>query len=109
MTDEMKDRPADLVRRGPRPAPDEKIDPVEFASTSREQLEAVQPKVVTPSAKKIGRPAGRREITVPLGTRLSIEVMQVLDEAVAETGMSIRAVVEQAIISRWSKDLTPSS
>lgn len=109
MTDAMKDRPELLVRRGPKPAPDEKIDPVEIAPVPREMLVApgtVEPvlDVRTQSTKKIGRPAGKREITVPLGTRLSVEVMGVLDDAVAENGISIRAAVEQAILSRWGKN-----
>lgn len=108
MTDDMKDRPELLVRRGPRPAPDEKIDPVEVtpvprkASAVSSHMES-EGGVVAQNAKKIGRPAGRREITVPLGTRLSIEVMEVLDEAVAENGISIRAAIEQAILSRWGE------
>lgn len=109
MTEEMKDRPAALVRRGPRPAPDEKVDPVEVTPAARPQIPQPTAEVIAPSIKKIGRPAGRREITVPLGTRLSVEVMQILDDAVAEHGVSIRAAVEQAIISRWSKDQTPTS
>lgn len=104
MTEEMKDRPAALVRRGPRPAPDEKVDPVEPVPPARPQVQQPVAEVVAQSTKKIGRPAGRREVTVPLGTRLSIEVMQVLDEAVAEHGVSIRAAVEQAILSRWGKE-----
>lgn len=109
MTDAMKDRPELLVRRGPKPAPDEKIDPVEIAPVTREML--VAPSTAEPllgvrpqSSNKIGRPAGKREITVPLGTRLSIAVMEVLDDAVAENGISIRAAVEQAILSRWGKN-----
>ncbi|MCZ2403533.1 hypothetical protein IV498_10160 [Paenarthrobacter sp. Z7-10] len=109
MTDAMKDRPELLVRRGPKPAPDEKIDPVEIAPAPREMPTASSPAepvlgVRTQSSKKIGRPAGKREITVPLGTRLSIEVMEVLDDAVVENGISIRAAVEQAILSRWGKN-----
>lgn len=103
MTEEMKDRPSALVRRGPRPAPDEKVDPVEVTPAARPQAPRPTAEVITSSTKKIGRPAGRREITVPLGTRLSVEVMQVLDDAVAEHGVSIRAAVEQAILSRWGK------
>lgn len=109
MTDAMKERPDLLIRRGPKPAPDEKVDPIEVVSVPREKPAATRPEesetdVVAERAKKIGRPAGRREITVPLGTRLSMEVMGVLDEAVAANGISIRAAVEQAILSRWGKD-----
>lgn len=109
MSEEMKDRPASLIRRGPRPAPDEKVDPVEVAPAARPQPQQQVADASAPSAKKIGRPAGRREITVPLGTRLSIEVMQVLDDAVAEHGLSIRAAVEQAILARWGRDARTTS
>lgn len=109
MTDAMKERPDLLVRRGPKPAPDEKIDPVEVVPVPHEMPTASSSSELVvggekQSSKKIGRPAGKREITVPLGTRLSIEVMEVLDEAVAENGISIRAAVEQAILSRWGKN-----
>ena len=108
MTDAMKDRPDVLTRRAPKPAPDERIDPVEVTPSLREEPLASTPanakeELVPPGMKKIGRPSGRREITVPLGTRLSVDIMEVLDEAVAENGISIRAAIEQAIVSRWGK------
>lgn len=74
---------------------------MEVTPAERPQAHPPSTEVIAPGAKKIGRPAGRREITVPLGTRLSAEVMQVVDDAVAGNGLSIRAAIEQAILSLW--------
>lgn len=106
MNEAMKDRPASLTRRAPRPAPDEAIDPVDAAPQLR-----LQPTVEasgTPSKEEVprktnttARPSKRREVTIPLGTRLSVPVMDVLDHAVRTQEITIREALEQAIMSRW--------
>jgi hypothetical protein len=54
-----------------------------------------------PLAAPRGRP--RREVTLPFSTRLSVEVLDLIDAAVAngEGGGVIRNVVEEAIRARW--------
>lgn len=114
------ERPTSLARRAPRPAPDENVDPVDYspqATTGDEPTPATQrseklpptthkpaeqprPKR-RPSEKKNHNTVGKREITVPFSTRLTPEVVQLIDQATAETGMSQRAVVENAIRETW--------
>ena len=50
-----------------------------------------------------GRP--RREVTLPFSTRLSEDVLNLIDEAAAngEGGGVIRHVVEEAIRARWGR------
>lgn len=108
MTEAMKDRPELLKRRGPKPAPDEAIDPVDAAPAPRVEFATSHPsepkkEVLAENTNKVIRKGGRREVTIPLGTRLSVPVMDVLDRAVAEQGITIREALEQAIMSRWGK------
>lgn len=106
MTEQMQDRPSELKRRAPKPAPDERIDPVD-AQPTVPQASAVVPTTASQPdapASKVGRPAGRREITAQLGTRISLTAMQVLDQAVAEHGITIRSALEQAILAKWGRD-----
>jgi hypothetical protein len=153
MTEGLKERPA-LLRRTPRPAPDEKVDPVDYspgavapvpdpapsaeaspasggvepASTpvvaAPVQAPTVQPAVPAqeaPDATPVAAPAparqsarttkaakspankktSRREVTFPLSTRLSEEVMNILYTASDEEGISVREAIEQGIRSRW--------
>lgn len=109
MTEAMKDRPASLIRRGPKPAPDESLDPVDAAPQPRTQP-ATEPPVLPQTqaepqnSNTPSRPSKRREVTIPLGTRLSVPVMEVLDQAVLDQGITIREALEQAIMSRWGKN-----
>lgn len=128
------ERPAlDLrKRRTPRPAADESVDPIDYrpqaapavaptagprpdsvpAATSPagqagavEAGSAAQSAVpAVPATTHRGRP--RREVTVPFSTRLSVDVLELIDEATArgEGGGIIRNVVEEAIRSRWGKN-----
>lgn len=162
MTEGLKERPP-LLRRPPRPAPDEAIDPVDYspaaapppASTPASApkmdpeptavsggavadttpapapaVETVPAPVVQPvipvaeapvaapaptapaparqssrmskAAKTAGnRKTSRREVTFPLSTRLSQEVLDILYTAVEEEGISVREAIEQGIKSRW--------
>ncbi len=108
MTEAMKDRPASLTRRGPKPAPDEAIDPVDAAPQPRTLTTppSFAPPAEAPAqnVKTTARPSKRREVTIPLGTRLSVPVMDVLDQAVLDYGITIREALEQAIMSRWGKN-----
>lgn len=45
---------------------------------------------------------GRREIAVSFSTRISLETRDLIDEVVAREGISIREVVEQAVLTRCS-------
>lgn len=117
-------------RRAPRPAGDEGVDPIDYrpsevpaaaqraeetpapGSSPAESSPAADPASVTPAAPITapapapvigprGRP--RREVTLPFSTRLSEDVLNLIDEAVAngEGGGVIRHVVEEAIRARW--------
>jgi hypothetical protein len=146
MSEDLQDRPA-VLRRTPRPAPDEKVDPVDYspAAVKTEEpapaggrVEAVTPaaahapfpeplqaSVAEPvvqtvahaaptqaPARQSSKPAKasktaanrkttRREVTFPLSTRLSQEVIDVLYAAAEDEGISVREAIEQAIKSRW--------
>lgn len=89
----MEERPATL-RRTPRPAPDEAVDPVDTAP----------PLARTPSPAPAAPQRGRRrEITVPFSTRVSPDVIELIDNAAAAGDMTIRAVIEEAVRSRWAR------
>ncbi|MGY2747717.1 hypothetical protein [Arthrobacter sp. UYCu723] len=149
MTEDLKDRPA-VLRRTPRPAPDEKVDPVDYSpaavapaivkaeepaptgggidavapteepAPSRLQDSVTESFVPTAAttvptkapARQSSKPAKaskthanrkttRREVTFPLSTRLSQEVLDVLYAAAEDEGISVREAIEQAIKSRW--------
>jgi hypothetical protein len=110
---DMQERPQTL-RRTPRPAPDERVDPVDVPipsmptatppSTQASAAPAAQPEGAsgtpgTAAARRPGRP--RREATVPFSTRLAPEYLQMIDEAAEREGLTIRAITEQAIAHRW--------
>lgn len=90
MTEPLKDRPELLIRRGPKPAPDERMDPVDVAPVRAAPL-------VTASQVK------RREPTVAIGPRISVSTMEILDRAVAENGITQRQAIEEAIAAHWDK------
>ncbi|UKF81668.1 hypothetical protein [Clavibacter californiensis] len=117
MTDTQPDRPADLrTRRRAQPAPDERIDPVDY----RREPEVATPPAAAPAATPAVVPAAvstpvaaaapapsrgntRREVAIPFSTRLAPDVLELIDRAVSEgrdTGdgpQTQRAVVEKAI------------
>ena len=107
---EQADRPATL-RRMPRPAPDERVDPVDYRSTppaltptspatmpaAPQNPEASKPEPAAPARR--GRP--RRELTAQFSTRLTPEVIALIDQAADREGTTIRDVVEQAIRRTW--------
>lgn len=96
MNENIKDRPDVLQRRAPKPAPDERLDPVDVAPPApRQQAEPVAPPQQKPAGKK------RREATIAIGPRISVSVMEILDRAVDEEGISQRQAIEEAIIARW--------
>ena len=118
----QEDRPSleSRKRRTPRPAADESVDPIDYRPTEASPA-TVQPIIPStpnepvaetpaalptthtspPAAAPRGRP--RREVTLPFSTRLSVEVLDLIDAAVAngEGGGVIRNVVEEAIRARW--------
>lgn len=128
MSAPQNERP-DLTRRRPRPAADESVDPVDYrapatasaaapapAAVTVETPARVKPQQSTPVAKTSTKPAAkvpdqptrspgrpRRDPSVPFSTRLSPEVLELVDRAVAngEGGGVIRNVVEEAIRARW--------
>lgn len=100
----QQDRP-DLSarRRKPKPAADERVDPVNYRQPEPLQTApqaAPQMQVPVVPARR-GRP--RREATVPFSTRLAPDVVELIDAAVAadEAEGTIRSVVEDAIRSRY--------
>jgi hypothetical protein len=154
LSEDLKDRPA-VLRRTPRPAPDEKVDPVDYSPAAmaptpvkteahvtagregdvvtpasvplpvRETFQAAvaEPDVQTVAhaasiqapARQSSKPAKasktaanrkttRREVTFPLSTRLSQEVIDVLYAAAEDEGISVREAIEQAIKSRWGQN-----
>ena len=139
MSEDLKDRPA-VLRRTPRPAPDEKVDPVDYspaavAPASVPAQTPMKPEEPAPAsggvptgapiaapapvtqapARQAAKPAkaskaatnrktARREVTFPLSTRLSQEVIDVLYAAAEDEGISVREAIEQAIKSRWGQN-----
>lgn len=132
MSEDLKDRPA-VLRRSPRPAPDEKVDPVDYSPaavasgptkpeepasagggvaavtpvaepTPPTQAPARQAKPAKASNAAQNRKTARREVTFPLSTRLSQEVIDVLYAAAEDEGISVREAIEQAIKSRWGQN-----
>ena len=90
------ERPARSKAR-PRPAADEKLDPVDYRlettpSPTRQPVQAAAP---APAA-------GRKEATVQLATRISLEIDTILTNAANTTGKSKRALVEEAIKNTWA-------
>lgn len=83
------ERPARMKVR-PRPAADENLDPVDYRSEAR----------ATPPPTPAQGPV-RKEATVQLATRISLEIDAILTNAAATTGKSKRALVEEAIKNTW--------
>lgn len=121
----QQDRPTSL-RRAPRPARDESVDPIDTrpAPTSPATPSQSAPSVTarpeqTPAAAPADAPApaptasttpaaatprGRRraEPTVPFSSRIAPEVDDLLHEAVASgRAATIRAALEEAIRKTW--------
>lgn len=99
MTDNLQDRPAALpARRRPQPAPDETVDPVDYApAPAAQSVAAPAPAAGTSRTKR------KRELTFPFSTRISQDVQELLDAAVEAEGITVRDAVEQAIRTRWGK------
>jgi len=99
---DQQDRPNDLrARRRPQPAADEKVDPVDYQRPATVSA-AFQTSVTAPSVPtRRGRP--RREVTVPFSTRLSPEIVELIDAA-TEGGETIRSVIEEAVRSRYGRN-----
>ena len=92
---EMMDRPPVLRRRAPQPAPDERVDPVDVPSpvaVVRSQPEAV-PRHISGSRRRVP--------TVQIGQRLAVDVVDLLDAAVAGEGITQRQALEEAIRDKW--------
>ncbi|MBE3077006.1 hypothetical protein HA387_01015 [Clavibacter michiganensis subsp. michiganensis] len=105
--EDLPDRPADLGRRRPRPAPDERVDPVDYVQPELPQSsvdevsmtpEKPQPRATTSPASGAA-PISRRNTALPFSTRLAPDVLDLIDRASAsgEGGGKIRGVVEKAI------------
>lgn len=102
MSTEKSDRPASL-KRTPRPAADNGIDPVDVVPAAKPTVAtapAAAPVTSTPPAPT----KSRREPTIPLSTRVAVDVTEILDAAVAEgRAPSQRAAIEMAIRQTWGK------
>jgi len=110
MSDQQQDRPTDLrARRRPQPAPDERVDPVDYRQSASAAptvpapapAPAPAPTPEPAAAPRRGRP--RREATIPFSTRLAPDVVELIDNAVAsgEGEGTIRSVVEDAVRARF--------
>lgn len=102
MSDQQLDRPADLRgRRRPKPAPDERVDPVDYRQATPETVASSFPTPVPATAPRRGRP--RREATIPFSTRLAPDVVELIDSAVAsgKGEGTIRGVIEDAVRARY--------
>jgi len=109
MSDQQQDRPTDLrSRRRPQPAPDERVDPVDYRQPAPVAPASTAPKPTSAagaaSAPRRGRP--RREATIPFSTRLAPDVVELIDDAVAsgEGEGTIRGVIEDAVRARYRKN-----
>lgn len=103
MSTEKSDRPAAL-KRAPRPAADNGVDPVDVTPAAKPDVTPAAPPV-EPAASTSPAPAkSRREPTIPLSTRVALDVTEILDAAVAEgRAPSQRAAIEIAIRQTWGK------
>ena len=105
MTAELE-RPMTL-KRPPKPAADDRVDPIDVAPAAVVEAPA-ETTPAAPAATESAPPATtaprgkKREITVPLSNRISLEASQVLERAAEEAG-SIRAALEQAIFAHWGR------
>jgi hypothetical protein len=102
---EQQERPDLSRRRKPQPAPDERVDPVDYRQTSASQRTAPVATSTASTAPAVPRGRPRREITVPFSTRLAPDVLDLIDAAVAEGegATTIRGVVEAAIREKYQK------
>lgn len=105
MSTEKSDRPAAL-KRAPRPAADNGVDPVDVIPAAKPDATlAPAATSAAPTASTTPAPAkSRREPTIPLSTRVALDVTEILDAAVAEgRAPSQRAAIEMAIRQTWGK------
>jgi len=111
MSEQQQDRPTDLrARRRPQPAPDERVDPVDYrqgtpaSAAGTTPAPAPAPAAAPAAAPRRGRP--RRESTIPFSTRLAPDVVELIDNAVAsgEGEGAIRGVIEDAVRARYKKN-----
>jgi hypothetical protein len=106
---DQQERPDLNRRRRPQPAPDERVDPVDYRQAASpapvETTTAVAAKQTSAVAAPAQRGRPRREVTVPFSTRLSPDVFDLIDAAVASgvDGTTIRAVLEAAIREKYGK------
>ncbi len=114
-----EERPASLRRR-PRPAADERVDPIDPRPTVTEptpQTSAVPdqkapasvyaPAPDVPPARALAATPSVRAATVQLSVRVAPDVVQLLDGAVAAARargerLTQRAAIEQAIRQTWA-------
>lgn len=105
MSTEKSDRPAAL-KRTPRPAADNGVDPVDVIPAAKPEVTAAPTAApAAPTGSTSQAPAkSRREPTIPLSTRVALDVTEILDAAVAEgRAPSQRAAIEMAIRQTWGK------
>lgn len=96
---EKPDRPSSLPskitpRTLPTPAPNAH-DPIDLQATRPTQNAGVLVAAYTPPV---------RERSVPLNTRVAESVAEIARQAAKESGLTLRQVVEAAIITRWGTD-----
>lgn len=70
-----------VSRRPPRPSPDENVDSAEIPAPRR----------------PVGRPKKSAEPVIQFSTRLGLSYREIIDAVEAETGDSIRSIIEHAL------------
>lgn len=94
-------------RRAARAAADEHVDPVASSPALRppapERRSPTAPASGTTSAEPPKRGVrGAPEATVQLNSRVALDVVQLIDQAVEDTGWTKRTVIENAIRRAYS-------
>lgn len=94
--------------RGPRPAPDEGIDPVDTQSRAVapppeavSSPETAQPSVAAPPAAHADVPSRQREGQIPLNVALPTSVFAKLDELVTRTGKTKKTLIADLITAAY--------
>ena len=105
MSNDKLERPASL-KRAPKPAADDNLDPVDVppsATPAPAPTPAVAPQPAAPTTPAPAATGRRREVTIQLSSRVAVDVIEILDQVVAEHGLSQRAAIETAIREHWGK------
>lgn len=102
---DQPERPTTLKRAPkspPRPAPDSGVDPID--ATPQAPAETAPASAVEDVAPTTPATASPRQATIPISTRLSEEVNNILQAAINKNGLKVRGAIEEAIRYRWGNE-----